>query len=110
MLESQRWQTNPLRAYHEGKNDVIPPSEYESALRGATVQISFTLSCHLIGGPSGKRATFSAQIGEIIVLKKPMIFPANRGDNGSPSKRSFTGPSFSPPKRRRKKINSSSSP
>ncbi|KAF8329707.1 uncharacterized protein EI90DRAFT_3124938 [Cantharellus anzutake] len=97
MVASGHWYTNPLKAYREGIEGVIPPSEYESVLRGATVQLSFTLTCHLIGG----RATFSAQVGEIIVLKEAEIITAGRAENGSPSKRAFSGPSFSPAKRQR---------
>ncbi|KAF8312434.1 uncharacterized protein EI90DRAFT_3023010 [Cantharellus anzutake] len=48
------------------------------------------------------RATFSAQVGEIIVLKEAEIITAGRAENGSPSKRAFSGPSFSPAKRQRR--------
>jgi hypothetical protein len=82
---------------------VILPSEYESALQGAMVQISFTLSCHLIGGREGKHATFTANIGEVIVLKKPEALPSYRVENGSPTKRLYAGPSFSPAKQQKHK-------
>ena len=50
MVKEQRWQTNPLAAYHEGVEDVIlRPSQYSSLLPGCTAQISFTLECHLFG-------------------------------------------------------------
>ncbi|KAF8324625.1 uncharacterized protein EI90DRAFT_3019543 [Cantharellus anzutake] len=76
MVESKGWLTNPLHVYREGSMHVILPSEYESALQGSMVQISFTLSCHLIGGCEGKRATFTANIGEVIVLKEPEVLPS----------------------------------
>ncbi|KAF8322919.1 uncharacterized protein EI90DRAFT_3019979 [Cantharellus anzutake] len=100
MFEERRWQTNPLRVYHEG-DGVIPPTDYASALPGATVQISFTIACHLIGSSEGKKATFSARIEEIIVLRPPTPLVSSRTNNGSPSKHQFSGPSFSPVKRRK---------
>ncbi|KAF8313744.1 uncharacterized protein EI90DRAFT_3022552 [Cantharellus anzutake] len=122
MFGERRWQTNPLRAYHEGVDGIIPPTDYASTLPGATVQISFTIACHLIGSEAGKKVTFSARIEEIIVLQPPTPLVSTRTDNGSvevafrcplsprgsgcnaaiitgsPSKRQFSGPSFSPVK------------
>ncbi|KAF8341225.1 uncharacterized protein EI90DRAFT_3116361 [Cantharellus anzutake] len=101
MFEEKRWQTNPLRAYREGIEGVIAPSEHATALPGATVQMPFTLACHLIGSCTGKKTTFSAHVEEIIILKKPATLVSNCTDSGSPSKRLFSGPSFSPTKRRK---------
>ncbi|KAF8313008.1 uncharacterized protein EI90DRAFT_3022815 [Cantharellus anzutake] len=103
MFKEQRWQTNPLHAYREGIQGVISPAEYLTALPGATVQASFTLACHLIGSKTGKRATYSARVEEIIVLKNPPPLLSDRAESGSPSKRQFSGPSFSPVKHQRQR-------
>ena len=102
--------TNPLWAYCEGKDGVISPTEYESTLWGATVQISFSFVCHLFGSATGKHTTFSAQISDIIVLKKPKMITGHHSHNGSPSKHAYSGPSFSPSKCRCNKFKASPSP
>ncbi|KAF8341507.1 uncharacterized protein EI90DRAFT_1745991 [Cantharellus anzutake] len=94
MFEEKRWQTNPLRAYREGIEGVIAPSEYATALPGATVQMSFTLACHLIGSRTGKKTTFSARVEEIIILKKPATLVSNRTDCHDPA---FPGARRPPP-------------
>ncbi|KAF9515613.1 hypothetical protein BS47DRAFT_771371 [Hydnum rufescens UP504] len=41
MVDSGRWETNPLPLFVEGGDDIVPPSQYESILPGAIAQIAF---------------------------------------------------------------------
>src|ERR1700677_1224812 len=94
MVKEQRWQTNPLAAYHEGIEDVILwPSQYSSLLPGCTTQILLTLACHLFG----KRVTFSTCVKDIVILKEPDMFTSERHE-GSSAKRKHSGPSLPPKK------------
>ena len=96
MVKEQRWQTNPLVAYHEGVEGVIlRPLQYSSLLPGCTTQISFTLACHLCG----KRVTFSTHVKDIVILKEPDMFMSECHE-GLSSKRKHSGPSLSPKKHR----------
>lgn len=70
---------NPLPAY-DVNGDRISPADYESALRGATVLVTFTLT-HYHFKQSGTREasdTFVADIVKIRVLAPPAPEPVPR--------------------------------
>ncbi|KAF9515623.1 hypothetical protein BS47DRAFT_1360901 [Hydnum rufescens UP504] len=98
MVDSGKWETNPLHVFVEGSEGRVPPSQYQSILPGAIAQIAFKLKHVQVPNGNALTMTFSTIIQEIIVLKKadPVQAPMPR----TPTKRTLPrAPSFSPRKR-----------
>ena len=70
MVEEGRWQCNPLAAYQEGVEGVVPPSKYPSLLPGCTAHILFMIACHRLR----KKTRFTAHVEEIIIIREPETF------------------------------------
>jgi hypothetical protein len=64
----------PLPAYDEN-HDLIPPSQYESKLKGALVKVHMAIYHHRI--KSSKRDIFNAVLRELIVLAPPAAMPTS---------------------------------
>jgi hypothetical protein len=43
MLQSGKWETNPLPLFTQDSNDIVPPSYYDTILPGSISQIAFIL-------------------------------------------------------------------
>ncbi|KAF8425821.1 hypothetical protein L210DRAFT_830692, partial [Boletus edulis BED1] len=76
----------PFNTWHDARpvpafgtnGKMIPPSQYESALKGATVEAHFTFAHHCV--KKNKRRVFSALLRKLEVLRGP-------GPPSSPFKR-----------------------
>jgi hypothetical protein len=64
----------PLPAYDEN-HKLIPPSQYESKLKGALVEVHMAICHHRI--KSSRRDIFNAVLREIIVLAPPAAMPTS---------------------------------
>ena len=64
----------PLPAYDENHN-LISPSQYESKLKGALVEVHMAIYHHHI--KSSKRDIFNAVLRELIVLAPPAALPTS---------------------------------
>ena len=61
---------DPLAAYQEGIEGIVPPSKYPSLLPGCMAHISFAMACHKLG----EKATFAMHVEEIMILKAPDMY------------------------------------
>ena len=80
IIEQGRYVGVPLPAYGVA-GGLIPPRAYESALKGAVVQVKAVLTHQYFAGP--KTDNFFADIRELKVIKRPPPLPV------SSSKRKF---------------------
>ncbi|KAF9515621.1 hypothetical protein BS47DRAFT_1484439 [Hydnum rufescens UP504] len=98
MVDSGKWETNPLPLFVEDGGDIVPPSQYESILPGAIAQIAFIPKHVRVTEGNAFKMVFTTIIQEIIVLKKgdPVQAPMPR----TPTTRRTLprAPSFSPRK------------
>ncbi|KAF9503445.1 hypothetical protein BS47DRAFT_1369533 [Hydnum rufescens UP504] len=101
MVQSGKWEMNPLQLFTEDGKDIVPPLHYETLLLGSITQIAFILKYSQVKTPNGFKTTFSIIIPEIIVLKKP--HPSHAASPQTPSKKWSLpwAPSFLPKKKDR---------
>ncbi|KAF8137241.1 hypothetical protein EV363DRAFT_1157289, partial [Boletus edulis] len=64
----------PVPAF-DSSGKLIPPSQYEARLKGATVEVHFTLAHHFI--KKIKRHVYSTQLRKLEVLRGPDPLPSS---------------------------------
>lgn len=76
MIAERRWTVNPISVYSV-TGCLIPPSEYEACLKGATVQVKISISHQYLH--SNKTDNYFADIQEVYILKRPLKIVASPG-------------------------------
>lgn len=76
---------NPLPAY-DVNGDFIMPKDYESALRGATVALSFTLKHYAIASKDSDSPGSDTYVADVVKVRV-LVPPAPRVLEQSPRKR-----------------------
>ncbi|KAF9504479.1 hypothetical protein BS47DRAFT_1368766 [Hydnum rufescens UP504] len=72
LVQSGKWDMNPLPLFTEDSDDIVPPWDYNTLLPGLIAQITFILKYTQVKTPNGFKTTFTMIMQEIIVLKKPL--------------------------------------
>jgi hypothetical protein len=99
MVDSGKWETNPLPLFIQGVDGIVPPSQYESILPGAIAQIAFKMKHVQVKEGNALKMTFTTIIEEIIVLKKADSVQASIPRTPTARRTLPRAPSFSPRKR-----------